>query len=102
VVTEELAAGDYTFTASAGIQNTGGSAGVFKCSIIASVGDDFEETLGEVSVSLANEQHSPIAITGATHTDGTTAELRCLSTEGADFADVTIARLISTRVGSLN
>ena len=58
--------------------------------------------LGEVHVSLEDNQLAPIAVTGATHTDGTTAELRCLSTEGGKFADVTMARLITTRVGSVD
>jgi hypothetical protein len=100
VLTEELPAGDYTFTASAGIENISGSPAVFTCSIIASVGD-LDETLGEVHVSLADGEMAPIAITGATHTDGTTAELRCLSTDGGSFADVTVARMVSTRVGAV-
>jgi hypothetical protein len=101
VVTEDLPAGDYTFTASAGIENISGVAAEYTCSIIAKVGI-FDETLGAVHVSLGASELAPIAVTGATHTDGTTAELRCLSTDGGDFGLVTVARLISTRVGAVN
>ena len=101
VITEALAAGDYTFMASAGIENTSGSAGEFTCAIIEPIGD-FTATLGEVVVSLEDNQKAGIAIAGATHTDGTTVELNCDSTAGGQFATVTEPRLISTRVGKVD
>ena len=58
--------------------------------------------LGEVHVSLEDHQLAPIAVTGATHTDGTTVELNCDSTAGGQFATVSEARLVSTRVGAVD
>jgi len=101
VVTEALAAGDYTFMASAGIENTSGSAGEFTCAILEPVGD-FTSTLGEVVVSLEDGQKAGVSVVGATHTDGATIELNCDSTSGGQFAVVTEARLISTRVGGVS
>jgi hypothetical protein len=101
VVTEALPAGDYTFMASAGIENTSGSAGEFTCAILEPVGD-FTSTLGEVVVSLADGQKAGVSVVGATHTDGATVELNCDSTSGGQFAVVSEARLISTRVGSVS
>ena len=101
MLTKDLTQGFYTFSASAGIKNDSGSAGVFSCSILASIGD-LEETLGTVKVSLADDEWSPIAITGATYTDGTTTELRCESIAGGDFADVEMARMVAVKVGALN
>ena len=101
VVTEALAAGDYTFMASAGIENTSGSAGEFTCAILEPIGD-FTSTLGEVVVSLEDGQKAGISVVGATHTDGATIELNCDSTSGGQFAVVTEARLISTRVGGVS
>ncbi len=54
VLTETLAAGDYTFMASAGIENTSGSDGEFTCAILEPIGD-FTATLGEVVVVAARE-----------------------------------------------
>ena len=101
VVTEALAAGDYTFMASAGIENTSGSAGEFTCAILEPIGD-FTSTLGEVVVSLEDGQKAGVSVVGATHTDGATIELNCDSTSGGQFAVVTEARLISTRVGGVS
>lgn len=101
VVTEALAAGDYTFMASAGIENTSGSAGEFTCAILEPIGD-LTATLGEVVVSLEDGQKAGVSVVGATHTDGATIELNCDSTSGGQFAVVTEARLISTRVGGVS
>jgi hypothetical protein len=107
VITEALPVGDYTFMASAGIENTSGSAGEFTCAILEPIGDltatlgDRTATLGEVVVSLEDNQKAGISVVGATHTDGATIELNCDSTSGGQFAVVTEARLISTRVGSV-
>jgi hypothetical protein len=101
VVTEALAAGDYTFMASAGIENTSGSAGEFTCAILEPIGD-FTSTLGEVVVSLEDGQKAGVSVVGATHTDGATIELNRDSTSGGQFAVVTEARLISTRVGGVS
>ncbi|MBE2318619.1 collagen-like protein [Solirubrobacter sp. CPCC 204708] len=101
VLTETLAAGDYTFMASAGIENTSGSDGEFTCAILEPVGD-LTATLGEVVVSLADNQKAAISVVGATHTDGATIELNCDSTDGGQFATVTEPRLITTRVGKVD
>ncbi|RKQ91897.1 hypothetical protein C8N24_1731 [Solirubrobacter pauli] len=101
VLTETLAAGDYTFMASAGIENTSGSDGEFTCAILEPIGD-FTATLGEVVVSLADNQKAAISVVGATHTDGTTVELNCDSTAGGQFATVTEPRLITTQVGKVD
>lgn len=100
VLTEVLPAGDYTFMASAGIENTSGSDAEFTCAILEPIGD-LTATLGEVVVSLADGQKSAIAVVGAAHTDGTTVELNCDSTSGGQFAVVSEPRLITTRVGSV-
>lgn len=101
VLTETLAAGDYTFMASAGIENTSGSDGEFTCAILEPVGLQ-TATLGEVVVSLADNQKATISVVGATHTDGTTVELNCDSTAGGQFATVTEPRLITTQVGKVD
>jgi hypothetical protein len=101
VLTEALTAGDYTFMASTGIENTSGSAGEFTCAIIEPIGDNMTATLGEVVVSLEDNQKAGVSIVGAAHTDGTTVELNCDSTSGGQFATLTEPRLISTRVGSV-
>ncbi|MDA0178838.1 hypothetical protein OJ997_00905 [Solirubrobacter phytolaccae] len=101
VLTQTLAAGDYTFLVSAGLENTSGSAGEFTCAIIEPIGNDFTATLGEVVVTLEDNEKAGVSIVGATHTDGATVELNCDSTGGGQFATVTEPRLISTRVGSV-
>jgi len=102
VITETLAAGDYTFMASAGIENTSGIDGEFTCAILEPIGTDFTATLGEVVVTLADNEKAAISVVGATHTDGTTVELNCDSTAGGQFATVTEPRLISTLVGKVD
>ena len=102
VITETLAAGDYTFMASAGIENTSGIDAEFTCAILEPIGTDFTATLGEVVVTLADNEKAAISVVGATHTDGTTVELNCDSTDGGQFATVTEPRLISTLVGKVD
>ena len=101
VITEALPAGDYTFMASAGIENTSGSDGEFTCAILEPIGD-LQATLGAVTVSLEDNELGTIAIVGAAHTDGTTVELNCDSTAGGQFATVTEPRLITTLVGKVD
>ena len=60
------------------------------------------DTLGAVTVSLENDEHAAVSIVGATHTDGTTVELNCDSTDGGQFATVSDARLVSTLVGAVD
>ena len=100
VLTKPLEAGDYTFMASASIRNSSGIDGEFTCSILEPIGD-LVDTLGAVTVSLENDEHAAVSIVGATHTDGTTVELNCDSTDGGQFATVSDARLVSTLVGAV-
>jgi hypothetical protein len=100
VLTKPLEAGDYTFMASASIRNSSGIDGEFTCAILEPIGD-LVDTLGAVTVSLENDEHAAVSIVGATHTDGTTVELNCDSTDGGQFATVSDARLVSTLVGAV-
>ena len=86
---------------SAGIENTSGSAGEFTCAIIEPIGDEYTATLGEVTISLEDNEKAGVSLVGAMHTDGTTLELNCDSTAGGQFAKVTEARLVSTLVGKV-
>ena len=88
MLTKTLEAGDYTFMASAGIENTSGSAASSRARS-SSRSATSPTTLGEVTVSLEDDEQAAVAIVGATHTDGTTVELNCDSTAGGQFATVT-------------